>query len=133
MAFEYRFTPLPSTWPGKATPPWQQQRARLKRTWSEVLRVLEREVAHLRGVRAELAVDVDARHLRNDGQLRADARPRTPGVVVSFANRDGRLQFPCDTFTFWQDNVDARPIAASVRALLPRALDALAGADTVPA
>ncbi len=45
--------------------------------------------------------------LRQDGQLRADARPG-PAVIVSFLDRDGHRQaYPCDTFAWWQDNLYA--------------------------
>ena len=70
-------------------------------------------------VRPRPAIDVDARQLRQDGQLRADARPRSPAVVVSFDVPEGklttRLQFPADRFLFWQDNVDA--VARALEAL----------------
>ena len=39
--------------------------------------------------------------------LRADARPGA-AVIVSFIDRDGQRQaYPCDTFTWWQDNLYA--------------------------
>src|SRR3954471_12983319 len=45
--------------------------------------------------------------LRQDGMLRADARPG-PAVIVSFIDRDGQRQaYPCDTFAWWQDNLYA--------------------------
>lgn len=113
--FEYRVKPLPAVWPGKATPMYQRKRPQFKTIWSRALDLLEREIHMLSGKNVEIAVDVDERHLRNDGQLRADARPRTPAVIVSFDARKERLAFPCDTFTFWQENVDA--IARALEAL----------------
>lgn len=114
-SFDYRVTPLPVVWPGKATPTWQRKRPQFKTVWSRALNLLAREVGMLRGKNVQIAVDVEDRHLRQDGALRADARPRTPSVVVSFDVSSGRLAFPCDTYTFWQENVDA--IARALEAL----------------
>lgn len=115
MSLDYRVTPLPDVWPGKATPSYSRKRAPFKANWSKTLTLLEREIRHLAGTRVEIAVDVEPRHLRNDGQLRADARTRSSAVIVSFTTGKDRLQFPADRFAFWQDNVDA--IARALEAL----------------
>jgi hypothetical protein len=113
MALDYKVTTLPPTWPGKRTA--FPQRSKFKTKWTETLRILEREVDHLGGRKVEIAVDVQPRHLRQDGQLRADARPGN-AVVFSFLNGKGeRLAFPCDTFAWWQDNLYA--IARALEAL----------------
>jgi hypothetical protein len=105
---EYRVTPLPAVWPKKATPPHQRTRPPFKTTtWSRTLGLLAREVYMRGGRSAELALDIEPRHLRQDGQLRADARPKSPAVIVSFETKDGRLQFPADKYSNWQDNVEA--------------------------
>lgn len=101
----YRNTSLPPVWPQAMTR--NRKRAPFKTIWSSTLDLLDREIRMLRGRNIELAVDVQDRHLRADGMLRADARPASPAVIVSFDTPDGRLTFPCDTFSFWQDNVGA--------------------------
>lgn len=58
---------------------------------------------------------VSESHIRNDGMVRADARPSSPGVIIAFDCPHGPMQFPCDTFTDWQDNV--RAIALALEAL----------------
>lgn len=115
MSLDYVVTPLPTAWPGKATPSWDRRRAPFKANWSRTLALLEREIRHLGGTKVEIAVDVESRHLRQDGQLRADARPRSSAVVVSFTAGKDRLQFPADRFSYWQDNVDA--VARALEAL----------------
>lgn len=115
MAFDYRVTPLPALWPAKQTPSYARKRPQFKTIWTRALDLLAREIAMLRGSRVEIAIDIQDRHLRVDGGLRADARPSSPAVIVSFDTKDGRLQFPCDTFSFWQENVDA--IARALEAL----------------
>lgn len=112
----YRVTPLPAVWPKKATPSHQRTRPPFKAlTWSRTLGMLAREVDMRGGRNVEIAVDIEPRHLRNDGQLRADARPKSPAVIVSFETKVGRLQFAADKFGYWQDNVEA--IARSLEAL----------------
>lgn len=112
MALEYVVTTLPPVWPGKRNA--HPIRSRFKTRWAETLKILDREVRHLGGRKIEIACDVQSRHLRNDGQLRADARPGYP-VIFSFIVDGQRLQFPCDTFSWWQDNLYA--IAKALEAL----------------
>lgn len=115
MALAYKVAPLPAVWPGKATPSWSRRRAPFKATGAKVWALLEREIKMLRGKNVVVMVDVDDRQIRLDGQLYSNARPRTPAVIVAFDVPDGRLQFPCDTFLFWESNVDA--IARALEAL----------------
>jgi hypothetical protein len=104
---QYTVKTLPPVWPG-------QRRANFlkspfKTRWTATLELLAREIKKLGGTHVEIAVDLPRGEydLRADGQLRADARPRR-AVIVSFRTPDGsRLQFPCDTYGWWQDNVYA--------------------------
>lgn len=105
MRFDYITTPLPPVWPAKATA--RRLRPQFKTIWTTALRNLAREVRMLNGRNVEIAVDVPASKIRADGQLRADARPSSPAVIVSFDVDEARLQFPCDRFTNWQENIDA--------------------------
>jgi hypothetical protein len=107
MALVYTVTTLPPVWPGvkRAT----GVRSPFKTRWTGTLELLDREIKKLSGSHVEIAVDLHrgARDIRNDGQLRADALPKR-SVLVSFRTPKGeRLQFPCDTYGFWQDNVYA--------------------------
>ena len=102
---EYRVEPLPPVWPQKAT--LYPLRAPFKTVWSKTLQLLEREIRMLGGRNVRIQVKVwSDRDIRQDGQLRADARPGN-AVIVLFDTNEGTLQFPCDTFTYWQDNVGA--------------------------
>lgn len=118
-SLEYRVIPLPTVWPKKATPAWARKRPQFKTIWTKALDLLDREIYYLGGKNVTIAIDVEERFIRPDGQLYASARPRSPAVIVSFDTARGRLQFPCDTFGFWQENVDA--IARSMEKL--RAVD----------
>lgn len=61
-----------------------------------------------------------AHQLTLDGsRLRADAKPFKPGVILSFTRTTGDakqdVNFPCDTYLYWQDNF--RAIVKSLEAL----------------
>lgn len=106
MALEYTITELPAVWPGKKTV--YPKKAPFKTQWSRTLHLLEREIRHLGGKKVEFALALRGHwDLRQDGQLRADARPG-PAVIVSFLDSDGQRQaYPCDRFGWWQDNLYA--------------------------
>lgn len=108
MALEYSITALPDVWPGKKTPSYNRKRAPFKSAWAKTTHMLERELRHLGAKKVEIACEIrGAYDLRQDGQLRADARPG-PAVILSFIDRDGHRQaYPCDTFGWWQDNLYA--------------------------
>lgn len=105
MSLEYRVTELPAVWPGKPTT--YRKKAPFKTQWARTLHILERELKHLGARKIEFALAIRFGDLRQDGMLRADARPG-PAVIVSFIDRDGQRQaYPCDTFAWWQDNLYA--------------------------
>src|ERR1051325_4819633 len=118
-AARIRYVPLPSKWPGRNRPTgWKPTRSPFKfKAWDRVVRELLEEVAKVNGRDVELAIDVrNPAYWRNDGGLRADARPESSRIIVSFTRPDGRkLVFPCDAYGDWQDNVWA--IRLSLEAL----------------
>jgi len=109
---EYQFRPL-NQWPGQPTK--QRRRSQFSAGWTSTLHDLERELQYLRAKNIVLQATVTADEIRNDGMLRANARPRTPQVIISFDSKHGPLSYPCDTFDAWQDNV--RAIALALKAL----------------
>lgn len=94
-------------------------------SWSDTLDVLEREIAALNGKHVVIEVDVAERGIRNDGQLRADAKAATPAVRVAFDSKHGPLVYATDRYErpswdrsrmdSWQHNV--RAIALGLEAL----------------
>jgi hypothetical protein len=105
MALEYSVTELPPVWPGKKTV--YRKRAPFKSQWAKTLHALERELKHLGARKVQIACEIRMGDLRQDGQLRADARPG-PAVILSFIDREGQRQaYPCDNFGWWQDNLYA--------------------------
>lgn len=105
MALTYEVTELPAVWPGKKTA--YRKRAPFKTQWTKTLGMLERELKYLGAKSVRLSCEVRMGDFRQDGTLRADARPG-PAVILSFIDRDGHRQaYPCDTFAWWQDNLYA--------------------------
>jgi hypothetical protein len=77
--------------------------------------LLERELRALRAKNIVIQAAVTDQDIRNDGWLRANARPEHPGVILTFDSRHGPLSYPCDAFNDWQANV--RAIALALEAL----------------
>ncbi len=113
MAFQYRSATLPTRWPGERT--LNRKRSPFKANWGDTLSLLGDEVRMLGGRDVVLRVDATDRDIRLDGGLRADARLRSPAVIVELRRGTDLLQFPCDRFNYWQDNV--RAIALAMEAL----------------
>ena len=84
-------------------------------TWSDTVDLLDRELRHLDARNIVIQADCDRDQIRLDGFLRADARLRGPGVVLSFDSKLGALSYPCDRFIHWQHNI--RAIALALEAL----------------
>ncbi|MDN5780080.1 MAG: hypothetical protein L0H96_24685, partial [Humibacillus sp.] len=69
------------------------------RWWARTLDLLARELAALDARDVVLGVDVEDRHIRLDGKLRADARPDSPAVELAFDSKRGPLLYRSDRFT----------------------------------
>lgn len=107
MALTYAITDLPAVWPGKRTT--FPKTAPFKSSWTKDLAALDRELRHLGARKVEFALELPrgAMDLRQDGMLKADARPGR-AIIISFLDRDGvRHAYPCDRYGWWQDNVHA--------------------------
>jgi hypothetical protein len=91
--------------------------------WSQALDLLEREYGQLRGKHLVIEVDIAERGIRNDGQLRSDAKSSSPAVRVAFDSKHGPITMATDRFVRgygsrmedWQHNVYA--IAKALEAL----------------
>jgi len=106
---DYTVRPI-EAWPGKLRDQTERLPSPFKAGWSDTLEVLRREVDHLRGERVVLQIDVRERDVRIDGQLRADARPGHPGVILSFDSLHGPLRFATDLYRngYGADRYDSR-------------------------
>lgn len=86
----------PWPWPVTTEP----ERTRFSATWSDTMGLLDRELSQLGVGRAALEIDVPERGIRVDGNIKANARPASDRVVLSFTHPEvGSLRYPCDRFT----------------------------------
>jgi hypothetical protein len=106
-------------WPGKETPFYNRVRSQFKTIESKVLAHVERELKHLGGKEVIFRLAVREQDIRQDGMLRANARPPEPGVILEFTatrlDKSPRLLYRCDRFRNWWDNLSA--IARALEAL----------------
>ena len=102
----WRFAAL-TQWLGKPTPAYQRITAPFKSTYERTKKDLERELAHLGARDVLLEADCDESQVRLDGQLRASAKLRGPGVIITCSVGGDIYRFPCDRFKHWDDNVRA--------------------------
>lgn len=115
----YSLRPLP-TWPYPPTP-WPERRRRpFSSTWEQTQNLLAAEIETLAGSDVVMGLGHNEWDIRQDGQLRANARHLShEGVEISFNTPRGRLTYATDVCEDWQDNV--RSIALGLAAL--RAVD----------
>lgn len=108
----YTVAPLPTKWPGAVTK--NRLAGSFRENWSGSVTLLGKEIRHLNARSVVLHMDVKIEDLRQDGMVRADARPG-PAVILALTSGANRLSFPCDRFNWWQTNV--RAIALALEAL----------------
>lgn len=111
------FTFRPINWTGPRTP-WHERRSRwtFKASWSDTLKLLDRELRLLDAERVVIEADFREQDIRIDGMIRANARqPEFPGIRIAFDSKHGPLIYQTDEHELWQHNV--RAIALSLEAL----------------
>jgi hypothetical protein len=123
-------------WPGELRAPSKRERAKFKRPgrWeggkyieassmplTTTVSDLSRELRALRAKDAELLVALEPAQFRIDGKPRANVTPEHPGVILSFDIPDvGRVSYPCDKYTRWEDNLRAIVLALEALRLVDR-------------
>ncbi len=117
MALAYTNRPIGTSWTWPRTA--HRKPSPFRANWGDTLEQLEREVRMLKGRDVVMALEVQPRDIRQDGGVRADARVQDPSVIIELRVGPDLLQFPCDRYNYWQDNV--RAIALAMEAL--RAVD----------
>lgn len=84
--------------------------------WQQTLNELETELWAIGVETAVVQLALRERDIRVDGQMRADARPHHPGVILSFTHKQqGPLSFACDRWVNWKTNF--RGIVKALNAL----------------
>lgn len=118
-------------WPGKENS--EPKYSTFRVGYKETLKLLEYELDKLDYVESSVIIEMWVRpgDVRQDGQLRADAKVLKPGVILQVVRETNKhdhptdpslyrytpqqLSYPCDAFTDWKDNL--RAIALSLEAL----------------
>lgn len=96
-------------------PPCSYRGRPFKSTLRRTVELLSDELRHLNAKGVVLELDLRQRDIRADGFPRADARPVSPAVVLSFTSKHGPLRYATGEFDQWPDNL--RAIALSLNAL----------------
>lgn len=87
--------------------PNKLQNSKFKTSYSATLKLLSRELEHLRAESVVIQLDCDPSQIRIDGMPKAEARTKSALVVLSFQSQHGQLNYPCNTYKTWQDNLRA--------------------------
>lgn len=101
---EIIFRPLNGLWPSDGKTEYEN--CRFRAAYSRTISELKYELGRLGAGRAVIELDLTEGDIRRDNMPRANARPELPRVRVSFDHPSlGSLQYPCDTYANWQDNL----------------------------
>ncbi len=101
-------------WPREKTPP-SRKRSSFRAGLQDTRAVLNTELSKLGARSYVMQINVRREDIRNNGDLRATARPEYAGVIVSFESKHGAQMFTCDAFNDWQSNL--RGIALTLERL----------------
>jgi len=109
-------------WPKGAVyhQPSERIHGKFRTTWQTLLDDLDRELWQVGAGDVTLQIDCPEQDIGRNGMPRADARIRSPGVVLRFDHGSlGRVEYPCDLYVDWWSNL--RAISLTLNAL--RAVD----------
>lgn len=113
--FEVKFIVQPyDRWPREKIQP-SRKRTSFRANLTDTREKLQTEVSKLGAREAIIQINVRPHDLRNDGQLRASARPEYEGVILSLESKHGSLKYTCDAFPDWESNL--RGIALTLERL----------------
>lgn len=102
-----RFVPV-GEWPGKKKASYNRKSSPYSAGYQDTLDLLEKELRHLAAKEILVQVYFELKDIRNDGWPKSSARPKEPGVILTFTGKDGKvISMPCDTYTDWEANLRA--------------------------
>lgn len=117
-AMNATYRPIGNDWPNASRVPERTRfpkRSPFRAGWEKTLDLLHAELDHLNAKQVVFQIDVAEDEIRLDGYPRANARPRSHGIIISFESKHGPLRYLTDVFDDWQANV--RAIALGLEAL----------------
>ena len=101
---DLRFRPIEKA---IAAPKGGAKKAPFEASFRRVLDDLERELGYLKATDIVIEAALELREIRNDGWPYSNARPRTPGIRLSFKSKHGVLSYECATYDHWEWNLQA--------------------------
>lgn len=114
----YTVRPI-ENWPGQMTSPLRRGRSRFRASAADTQKLLKRELEFINAHKVVIQIDIDERDLKLDGELRANARPKSPAVIVAFQMRHKSewvsLRYAMDAYETYDENL--RAIALTLQAL----------------
>ena len=110
--FELQCRPI-EKWPREMTR--SRKRAPFHATYGATMDLIAKELRMLGAKAPVLLMALDESQIRLDGRPYAKAIPAHPGVILSFTVGKQQMQFPCDAFQTWPENL--RAIALALEAL----------------
>jgi len=112
-----------TSWPGVETTVDARRFSQFKATYSSTLDLLDRELTILGASNVVVELWVDENDVRLNGELRANAQPDKPGVILSFDSKHVPLRYTFDVFEspYYRDGPSChhnlRAIALGLQAL----------------
>jgi hypothetical protein len=115
---DLRFVPI-QQWPGVTSPAKKRKRAPFKSSYAATLKLIERELVHLKAHNTLIQAYFDHEAIRADGWPKGGRAPSAPGIILTFQSGSASvMSFPCDTYSHWEDNLRAIGLAlAALRAI----------------
>jgi hypothetical protein len=110
--FELQCRPI-DKWPRAFTP--NRKRAPFRAPYGATMDLIARELRLLCAKAPVLLMALNDQQIRLDGRPYAKAIPLHPGVILAFTVGKQQMQFPCDAFLTWPENL--RAIALALEAL----------------
>ena len=107
----------------------KRKRAGYSASWGSVVSMLRGELRAIGAAQVIIEMDITQADLRNDGWIYSSAKPRSPGVRLSFKCKHGFLNYEAGTWSSWEHNVYA--IARTLRAQRMIARDGAVQGDQI--
>lgn len=99
-------------------------------SWTSIVSMLRGELRNLNAKNVIVEMAIEPSDVRDKDQwIRSTARPRSPGVRLSFTGKYGPLVYECGTWSGWEHNVYA--VARTLRAQRMIARDGAVKGDQV--
>ena len=84
-----------------------RQRSQFDVGYEDTVEKLQKELRLIGARTAVISLYIDSRDIRSDGGVYASVKPVKPHVILSFKSNHGQLEYQCDKFSSWHENLRA--------------------------